>query len=103
MFLGQRTFLGHWRLTPTAHSKPDKNSKKFIRKILATSRTTTRLFTVESASDPVRLGSCSLNCSGSKRFATTTDPGPSGATWYALRSRDNSIDHERPGDRSDVD
>ena len=97
---GHRTFFGNWRLMPTAHSKPDKNSKKFIRKISATSRTTTRSFIVESTSDPARLGLCQSNCSGSKKFATTTDPGPSGATWYALRSRDNSTDHEATGDRS---
>ena len=58
MFPERRVFLGKRRPKTTAHSNPERNSKSFIRRISATSRTTTRSFTAESASVGVTPGLC---------------------------------------------
>ena len=57
MFRGQRMSCGKWQPTTTAHSNPERNSKRFIRKISAIRRTATQSFTAGSANVRVTPGS----------------------------------------------
>ena len=59
--------------------------------------TTTSSPTAASASAPATPGSCSPTCSATRRCATTTARGPSGATWCGRRSSAPASPAPTPG------
>ncbi len=80
------------RRTTTALSRVATNSKRPSTKRTSVSRrATTSSPTAGSGSDRATHGSLSITCSVSKRFATTTGPGPGGATWLGTRSSAGSL------------